>query len=309
MTNPSVSIVIPMYNEERYIARCLESLTHQTFQDFEIILIDDGSTDSTVKITETFKDLLPLTILHQEHGWPWKARNRGAKEAKGEILTFVDADMFFDLNYLKHLIQPIQEKKEIWTSHGTELVGNLKKPIARAYSITRVKYDPTHPRSNVYRMVMKSAFLEAGGFDRTKGYFDDDLSKLNEGKGALSIKQAICYHNNPETLSEAYKHSIWVGKWLMESGQIKYYSKKYAIRLSAFFLLGTLACIRCILTDVWWLIPVLVVGTIILLVLLKTLQRTVKEKYMSHLIYVPIIMGTRGLWYIHGIYKFLTNKK
>jgi glycosyltransferase involved in cell wall biosynthesis len=62
-----VSIIIPMYNEERYIARCLKSLTHQTFQDFEVILIDDGSTDNTVKIAETFKDSFSLTILHQKH--------------------------------------------------------------------------------------------------------------------------------------------------------------------------------------------------------------------------------------------------
>jgi glycosyltransferase involved in cell wall biosynthesis len=64
---PSVSIIIPMYNEERYIARCLESLTHQSFQNFEIILIDDGSTDKTVKIAETFKSSFLLTILHQKH--------------------------------------------------------------------------------------------------------------------------------------------------------------------------------------------------------------------------------------------------
>jgi hypothetical protein len=61
-------------------------------------------------------------------------------------------------------------------------------------------------------MVVKSEFLKAGGFDRTKGYFDDDLSKLNGGKGSLSIEKAICYHNNPEKLSEAFKHSIRVGK-------------------------------------------------------------------------------------------------
>jgi glycosyltransferase involved in cell wall biosynthesis len=71
-----VSIIIPMYNESRYIARCLESLTHQSFQDFEVILIDDGSTDNTVQIAETFTDRFPLRILQQKRGGPGKARNR-----------------------------------------------------------------------------------------------------------------------------------------------------------------------------------------------------------------------------------------
>jgi glycosyltransferase involved in cell wall biosynthesis len=68
MTKVQVSIIIPMYNEERYIARCLESLTHQTFQEFEVILIDDGSTDKTVEIAQSFENQFPLTILQQAHG-------------------------------------------------------------------------------------------------------------------------------------------------------------------------------------------------------------------------------------------------
>jgi dolichol kinase len=81
----------------------------------------------------------------------------------------------------------------------------------------------------------------------------------------------------------------------MKSGQIKEYSKKYAFRLSAFVLLGILACIRCIWIGVWRLIPILIVGAIWLLILLKTLQRTIREKYASHLVYVPMVMGARGL--------------
>ena len=304
-----ISIIIPMYNEERYIARCLESLTHQTFQDFEIILIDDGSTDKTVKIAETFKDNFHLTILKQQHGWPGKARNRWAKKAKGEILVFVDADMFFDQDYIKLLIEPIQNKKEIGTSHGTELVGNLENPIARAYGIIRGKYDPNHSRSNVYRMVKKTEFLLAGGFDPSKGYFDDDLSKLNKGKGSLSIEKAICYHNNPEKLREVFKHSIWVGKWLMESGQIKNYSKKYGIWILAFFLLWIIATRFCIQQGIWRLIPIIVLSILFTLILIKAVQRTFKEKYPSHLVYIPIVMSLRGGGYIYGIFKYFITKK
>lgn len=63
-----VSIIIPMYNEERYIGRCLDSLLTQTEKDFEIILIDDGSTDESIHIAKKYENKCMLTILEQQHG-------------------------------------------------------------------------------------------------------------------------------------------------------------------------------------------------------------------------------------------------
>jgi glycosyltransferase involved in cell wall biosynthesis len=83
-------------------------LLQQSFQNFELIIIDDGSSDNTVHIVESYQNqFTALTILHQEHGGPGKARNWGADVAKGEILVFVDADMMFDSRYLEELIEPI----------------------------------------------------------------------------------------------------------------------------------------------------------------------------------------------------------
>lgn len=135
---PQTSIIIPMYNEERYITRCLESLTKQTYQDFEIILIDDGSTDKTIEKASTYR----VKILKQKHGGPGKARNWGAQVATGDIFVFIDADMYFDIRYLEELIKPIQEGREIGTSHGTELIGNPENKLARAWSINRIPHPP-----------------------------------------------------------------------------------------------------------------------------------------------------------------------
>lgn len=63
-----VSVIIPMYNEERYIARCLESLSKQSYKDFEVILVDDGSTDNTIRVAQTFEKAFRFTLLQQEHG-------------------------------------------------------------------------------------------------------------------------------------------------------------------------------------------------------------------------------------------------
>lgn len=136
-----------MYNESRYVARCLDSLIEQSYKDFELIMIDDGSTDNTLEIIEKYKKKIDnLTLLHQEHGGPGKARNRGAKEAKGEVLVFVDADMVFDKKYIEELIKPILDKKEIGTAHGREYVANKDNSIARAFSLIRLSYDPQRSR-------------------------------------------------------------------------------------------------------------------------------------------------------------------
>lgn len=91
--SPTVSIIIPIYNAEKYVRNCVDSILRQTFTDFEIILVDDGSTDSSGRIV----DELAVTdnrikVIHQENGGPGKARNTGIENAKGTFVNFVDAD-------------------------------------------------------------------------------------------------------------------------------------------------------------------------------------------------------------------------
>lgn len=305
MKGIKISIIIPMYNEQRYIARCLDSLKQQTFKDFELILIDDGSKDNTVDIAKKYDTDFDLTILQQKNSGPGKARNRWAKEAKGDILIFVDADMFFDKNYLKHLIQPILDGKEIGTAHGKELVGNPENKLAIARCINRIP----HPerRSGVYRAIKRDIFLESGWFDPSKGYFDDNLSKINHGKWSLTVLDAICYHNNPESLKEIYKHSQRVGRSLIQSWEIRNYLKKYKIWLM--LLAGILLLWIIFFSQQFWKIILIVfIGTLVL-ISYKAIQRTIKEKHISHLIYIPLMMIGRWSGYLVGMIKYLFLKK
>lgn len=301
-----ISIIIPMYNEERYITRCLDSLQKQTYQDFEIILIDDGSTDRTIEKASAY----PAKILKQEHGGPGKARNWWAKETKGEILIFVDADMYFDENFIENLIQPILKGEEIGTAHGTELVGNLENPLARAWGIIRWKYDKDNPRSWIYRAIFKSVFLDFWWFDGGKWYFDDDLSKINNGGlWALAVENAICYHNNPEKISEWYKHSIWVGKWLIQSWQIKEYWNKYKLWILTFLLSTLMGLVVSIYLQRISFFFLLIVISILILIYIKTIQRTIKEWYLSHLFFIPVVIMTRWTGYVVWACKFIIFKK
>jgi cell division protein FtsW (lipid II flippase) len=89
---------------------------------------------------------------------------------------------------------------------------------------------------------------------------------------------------------------------LMESGQIKEYSKKYVVWILTFFLLWIVACVWCIRKRIWRTIPIVVFWIILLLILLKTFQRAIKERYISHLVYVPMVISVRGIWYIYMVY-------
>ena len=93
-----VSIIIPVYNAEKYLRECLDSLTGQTLKDIEIICVDDGSTDTSLSILEEYKRRdSRIKVLHQQNQYAGTARNKGIPEASGEYLLFLDADDFFDL--------------------------------------------------------------------------------------------------------------------------------------------------------------------------------------------------------------------
>src|SRR4030066_2433109 len=114
-----ISAIIPVYNEEDMIKAGLVTLREQSYSPVEIIVVDDGSSDSTGKIIEDFSS---IKLLTQNHKGPGSARNLGASAAKGEILIFVDADMTFDKNFIRDLIKPISDGQTIGTFSKNEMV-------------------------------------------------------------------------------------------------------------------------------------------------------------------------------------------
>lgn len=86
-----ISVIIPLYNKESIIERSLQSVLSQNFDDFEVVVVNDGSTDKSAEIVREIKDSR-ITLIEQENGGPSKARNTGVKHAKGEWILFLDAD-------------------------------------------------------------------------------------------------------------------------------------------------------------------------------------------------------------------------
>ena len=99
-----ISVIVPVYNVEKYIDKCVQSILNQTYTDFELILVDDGSTDKSGEMCDEYAKLdRRIVVVHKENGGPSEARNVAALKAKGEYITFVDSDDYVDTSYLLKL--------------------------------------------------------------------------------------------------------------------------------------------------------------------------------------------------------------
>ena len=99
-----ISIIVPVYNNEKFLEKCLNSLINQTLKNIEIICINDESTDKSLQLLEKFANIdKRIQIINQTHSGPSIARNKGIKKAKGEYIGFVDSDDWVDLNFFEQL--------------------------------------------------------------------------------------------------------------------------------------------------------------------------------------------------------------
>ena len=108
--NAMVSVIIPVYNTEKYILECLESVYAQSYDNFEVIIIDDGSTDKSTEIINNFiLDKPNFKLIKKQNGGISSARNAGIAESKGEWLTFVDSDDFLKKDFLSNLMGKLKD--------------------------------------------------------------------------------------------------------------------------------------------------------------------------------------------------------
>jgi glycosyltransferase involved in cell wall biosynthesis len=243
-----LSVIIPVYNEERDIEKCLKSLDSQNYDNFEVVIVDDGSNDKTCEVIKLFNPHnYKLQLLSQNHLGPATARNKGASVSTGDILIFVDSDMTFSKNFLKELSKPIRLNKAIGTYSDDEIVGNWENVWARCWNIQEgIKDKKRHktsqqyfyqriysfvafiaseksfsyrkfmdkqnePKTMIYRAIRKKDFIKVGGYD-VGGYTDDYTLGKKVGKVAINAPAARFYHNNPDTLGNVFKQARWAAK-------------------------------------------------------------------------------------------------
>ena len=140
-----ISVIIPVYNAEKYIARCLDSLLAQTYTDFEAIAIDDGSADGSFAICQAYGEKDPrFHAIHQENQGVSAARNAGIDRARGDYIAFIDADDYVLPDYLEQLLQAAQtHNADIACCDFVEILADGQTPSTPRVVSQRLVQRPT----------------------------------------------------------------------------------------------------------------------------------------------------------------------
>lgn len=195
---PEISVVIPLYNKAPYIERALKSVLSQSFQNFEIIVVDDGSTDGGAEIVKNIKD--PRIILvQQENAGVSAARNRGITEATTELIAFLDADDAWERDFLKTIIDLTFEYPYAG-AYATSY--RIHRTYVKKF-ILRYKHIPSKPWRGIIRFrhgripicasavaVYKRVFEDVGFFPVGKPVGEDNDMWLR-----IYLKYPIAYDN------------------------------------------------------------------------------------------------------------------
>ncbi len=179
-----ISIIIPVYNVEAYLRECIDSVINQTYKNFEIILVDDGSTDSSGKICDEYVEKDDrITVIHQKNSGPSKTRNTGLENANGKYIYFLDSDDYVESNALELLINTAE-------SNDADLVFF----DARSFSDDGAE--------------IKQGYVVKGTYEPKSGY--EVLTKLHNNKEyhcsvvLLFIKRQLLIDNKVSFLESAY---------------------------------------------------------------------------------------------------------
>ncbi|ULC58996.1 glycosyltransferase [Flaviramulus sp. BrNp1-15] len=177
------SIVIPLYNKEKYVEATIKSVLNQTFKDFELLIINDGSTDNSLKLIKKFKDDR-INIFSQKNSGLSATRNIGIKKARANYIAFIDADDLWFEDYLETMHNLIQlnknysvfasnykllkPKKSISLSNNKPFKTFKKKIISNYFDLTNYKIT----QSSI--VINKNVFEKVGCFDETINYAEDE---------------------------------------------------------------------------------------------------------------------------------------
>lgn len=196
---PTISVVIPCYNQGHFVDEAVDSVLEQTFQDFEIIIVNDGSTDeSTIAKLKNYSK--PKTrVLHTTNQGLSAARNNGIKQARGNYIFPLDADDKIAPTYFAKAIKILEEKPEVgFVATYTRVFGRINVDNTYSQSGGAEKYVLTGNNSTCAALMRKKVFEEVGGYDESmkKGFEDWDfwIRVTSKGWKVHIIKEKLFFY-------------------------------------------------------------------------------------------------------------------
>ena len=140
--NPLISLIIPVYNVEKYLDKCMESVLAQTYDNFEVILVDDGSTDNSGKMCDEYAERdSRVTVYHKPNGGLSDARNFGVEHCNADLVSFIDSDDYVTEDYLEYLWYLMNKYKCKMSCAGNKIVPEGKDYTLKIDNITEEKLD------------------------------------------------------------------------------------------------------------------------------------------------------------------------
>lgn len=228
---PKFSIIIPVYNVEKYIKKCLDSVFNQSFKDYEVIVVNDGTKDKSMDIVKEYD----LTIINQENAGLSAARNTGLSKAKGEYIFFLDSDDYIEKDLLKELDKSIKNKPDIVRFQIQEvfedgrIVEYKEEPFTNKNGVEAFSHISNyHFVENAWAYIYRKKYLEENNFKFKKGTIHEDFglvplviikaSKVNSisyiGYNYVqregSIMSQINYDKTKKKVEDFYNHYLFL---------------------------------------------------------------------------------------------------
>lgn len=306
MNNPLISIVIPAKNAERTIKKCIDSILHLNYSNYEVMVINDGSADNTAKILVDYPNIQILTTTGVG---PAKAKNIGISQAKGEFVAFTDADCIVDTDWIVELLKGFINEKIVGVG------GSQKSPsddsafgkkvhdflntfgFVSGYmkSASRMKLTNHNPSCNV--MYRKSILLELGGF--LEGLWpgeDVELDyRIKKKNGFLMFNpKAIVYHYRPSDWRTFCKMMFRYGRaqgYLVR--KYGFFRKVHFVPIFLFILVLLLLC------NIFF--GFLAFILIVMVLFIKSLMKSRTPLVMLR--FLPIAIFIWNLGFLSGLFK------
>ena len=266
MSKIKVSIIIPIYNSEKTLNRLLDSVLNQSYKNLEIILINDGSTDNSLKIINSFgKKDKRISIINQKNQGVSNSRNTGLKVATGKYILFLDSDDYIDKNLIKTVLSIFKENKVDLVTYGfyteiygQKLISNHKTCLLKNKESIKnnlINLWKTHMLYNVWNKIYKKEIIDTYNIKFPNYDYGEDIKfnmdYIEKSESLYNLETPLYYYNreNDNSLTNQYRENLFNIKLEEQERFINHFKtfdlkkEKYNYFLSSRYIERTLGCI------------------------------------------------------------------